>query len=75
MSLVEKLELVSDQETFLEFAQALVEDYQKNGSDWENGSIDTFLESALDWVKDSGRISDLSWKTLAEFLYVGKNYE
>jgi hypothetical protein len=75
MNLVEKLEHVSDHETFLEFVRALIEDYKNNELEWENGSIDAFLEAAVSWSADSRKVADLSWKTLAEFLYVGKIYE
>lgn len=63
------IELVKDEKSFLEFAEALRKDRElsdaeeaKNPSNqygptsqgWENGSIHQFLEAAIAWAEDSG---------------------
>ena len=68
MELLEKLDTVSDADSFLVFARALYLDRKKSiqaeteiktsiyGADvggWENTSIDAFLEAAIAWAEDS----------------------
>lgn len=87
---------VHDEQTFILFAEALLIDrkeaaenesnspsplYSPDRGGWENIRIDTFLEAALAWAKDSkfGRNQGLSennlWRRFASFLYCGKIYE
>jgi len=83
MDLTEKLELVSDRDTFLAFVHALIEDWKEKNSksEWQNATIGTYLEAALAWAKDSqmgekqGLSASESWKAFAIFLYAGKIYE
>jgi hypothetical protein len=93
MEIHERLEQVNDQKSFLAFVKALASDWKdevekekKNPSNpygpgangWENGSIDTFLESAVAWAestnfgKDQGLEENQIWKRFAVFLYCGK---
>ena len=68
MDLINLLEKVKDQDTFLAFAKALQTDredevqkekknpsgtYSSGANGWENSSIDGFLESAIAWAEDS----------------------
>ena len=81
MQLHERLEAVNDEATFLAFVQALAADRQQNAEEWENDSIEGFLESASSWAEDSdfgsrqGLSSASLWKKFAVFLYCGKIYE
>jgi hypothetical protein len=81
MSINELLDNVKDESTFLEFVKALKEDFNVHRSEWENGTIDQFLESAIAWSEDSNFGSDQglkdasAWKKIAVFLYSGKIYE
>ncbi|MYM65858.1 hypothetical protein GTP45_03280 [Pseudoduganella sp. FT55W] len=81
MQLHEKLEVVTDEATFLAFVQALAHDRRADGKTWENDSIEDFLEAAGSWADDSGfgasqGLSAASpWKKFAVFLYCGKIYE
>lgn len=76
-----KLEVVTDEATFLAFVQALAQDRRADGKTWENDSIEDFLEAAGSWADDSGfgasqGLSAASpWKKFALFLYCGKIYE
>lgn len=94
--LIKLLDNVHDEQTFILFVEALLIDrkeaaenesnspsspYSPDWGGWENIRIDTFLEAALAWAKDSkfGRNRGLSeknpWKMFASFLYCGKIYE
>lgn len=87
---------VTDRESFLTFVQALIKDredsvaqeavcasdpYSPEANDWENTTIERFLDGALSWATDSrmGRSQGLngepSWRTFAIFLIAGKTYE
>jgi hypothetical protein len=96
MSLNELLEEVKDQETLLHFVDVLAKDranavqagtanpssvYDKDAGGWENTTIESFLEAAASWARDTnfGESQGLSpvnpWKQFAVFLYCGKIYE
>ena len=96
MELHQLAELVSDEKSFLAFVTALQRDRQSavaaemtspaaaHGPDrggWENVTIESFLEAAHAWAKDSEfgirqGLKDASpWRKFAAFLYCGKIYE
>lgn len=74
MTLHEMLEAVEDQASFLRFVEALQHDRNNHGEEWQNSSIDMFLESSAAWLNDTSP-SEASWKLFASFLYAGKIYE
>ena len=80
MDLHEQLDDVRDAKTFLAFARALVED-QRVSSEWQNATLEDFLDSAIAWAEDSdfgidqGLSSSNPWAQFATFLYCGKIYE
>lgn len=90
------LELVVDEDSFLSFAEALGRDFwleSKLEADnpsppsmhgrlgWENGSVDTFLDAASAWGRNSavpghpGNRDTNPWRRCAHILYAGKFYE
>jgi hypothetical protein len=92
----ELLEAVVDEASFLKFVVALREDreaevsaqkiknvdsFGRGPNDWENHTIEAFLEAASSWAEDSdfGKTQGLTdanpWKKFAVFLYCGKIYE
>ena len=72
----EKLELVTNRESFLEFVRALIEDrkdekakervkpsnpYGQGANGWENTTVEDYLEAALAWAEATrGRTQGLS---------------
>jgi len=89
MEIVDCLNMVNDRESFILFVKKLIKDRENaqkveiaspdknkygNISDWENTSIEHFLDGAVSWLEDGER-NDISWKLMAEFLYCGKIYE
>ncbi|TJY43074.1 hypothetical protein E5161_04035 [Cohnella pontilimi] len=79
-TLFELVNDVTDEITFLNFINELHKDRLEN-SDWENNSIESFLEAIHDWGKASinglefYEKPDNSWKRCAQILYMGKIYE
>lgn len=87
------LEQVDGPEFFLEFVDALIADRIASKGDssampghgaaaaWENTTIESFLESAAAWARESqfGQTQGLGtanpWRLFATFLYSGKIYE
>jgi hypothetical protein len=90
------LEKVSDRESFFNFVKALIADREQgiakkrinsdspcvfSHEEWENETIESFLESALSWAETTnmgqtqGLSEEPSWKGFATFLYCGKIYE
>ena len=89
------LDRVEDLPSFVRFIDALRKDREDadrkeaarpgpsdpgwNG--WQNGSVSTFLESAVAWVDDNGRgdpaflADENPWKAAARIIYAGKYYE
>ncbi len=75
------LEEVKDEKSFLLFVKSLIKD-RKSPDDWENNTIDDFLESSVAWAEDSSfginqdsELETNKWKQFAVFLYCGKIYE
>ena len=79
MELHEQLDQVKDANTSQAFAHALAED--KSNGDWENGTIEAFLDGAIAWAEasnfgvDQGLQASNPWGQFANFLYCGKIYE
>lgn len=93
--LQEQLNSVCDEQSFVAFVAALAADcadeakkekvnaspqYGPGANGWENGSIETFLESAAAWATASKKSPPNGppgnpWKRCAEILLAGKTYE
>jgi len=72
---------VTDEKSFLDFIKELRNDRINNEDEWENDSIEAFLESANEWGKTSinglqfYNKPDNPWKRCAQIIYMGKIYE
>ena len=84
MDWYEEIENVSNKQQFLEFINSLSADYKEHRGEWENKSIDLYLEGIGDWVevmeyyfKNTGLDTpeNINWNLLALMLYIGKIYE
>lgn len=79
-SLFELVNEVTDEMSFITFLDELRKDNMEN-KDWANGTIDLFLDAAVEW----GRLSiqglqyyekpENPWKRCAQIIYMGKIYE
>jgi len=74
MELMDLLNEVNDKKSFIIFVVELAKDRKQNPFEWQNDSIESYLESAKSWLEDSER-NEISWKLMDEFLYCGKIYE
>lgn len=80
-TLFEIVNEVQDEATFIAFLSALSIDRQAHGDEWQQDSIDSFLEAAADWGRESVEglthyeKPDNPWKRCAQIMYMGKIYE
>lgn len=77
-----QIEEISGREAFLAFLQELIADFRRNPEEWENKTVDLYLEAMLSWIVDysSSEFNDIDWEdlnysTMAKILYMGKLYE
>ncbi|MBK5540687.1 hypothetical protein JFV28_14945 [Pseudomonas sp. TH05] len=89
MGIEEYLQAVCDEQSFMAFVDALVQDRLQDAAAaaqgqppaWENLSIADFLEGANAWARATGvgasqGLAEASpWQRFAVFLYCGKIYE
>lgn len=84
MELHEKIDSVTTHKDLAEFIEGLRADLLSNAGDWENATLERYLEAMAAWVhsmdnayKNTGRTfpNQPSWKMVAEILYAAKIYE
>ena len=79
--LTTRLESVDDERTFVAFLKALETDFRSNPGQWQNSSIEAFLECAASWAEDTRNgapnyvMPSNAWKRAADIIYCGKIYE
>ena len=81
-NIIEQIEKISDKKSFLLFLEKLITDYRENNSEWENQSVDEYLDAMVSWIDDysTSEFNDIDWEsidysTMAKILYMGKIYE
>ncbi|SDA94857.1 hypothetical protein SAMN03159443_05342 [Pseudomonas sp. NFACC15-1] len=84
MELDKMIERMDTREEFADFICKLKEDLELNPSEWENPTLERFLDAMEAWVramnyyaKNSGDEKALtpSWQTFAKILFASKIYE
>lgn len=77
--IIEKIKNKSD---FIRFLNLLSKDFERNPNEWENKTIQEFLEQMASWIEDYSTcpVNDIKWdtidfKVLAQIVYMGKIYE
>lgn len=84
MELRARVELINSKEELAEFVVALREDLLAMPDEWENPTLEAFLEAMSAWIlamdnvyRNSGgeMPKSPSWKTFANILYASKIYE
>lgn len=73
---------IKTRQDFVEFLESLEHDFTVNGVEWENNTIDGYLESIRAWLNDYSRKhsneakwESPDWSLVASLFYVGKIYE
>lgn len=84
MDLKKKVDTVTSRDDFAAFVDALRNDLNMHPDDWENPTLDRFLEALSAWVRDSEGYykgnnlpapESPSWKNFAEMMLAAKYYE
>ncbi len=82
--LVAKIDSLNTKEDFIEFVELLVLDLNRNPGDWENKSLESYLEAIASWTQDMEGYfhnnnlplpKDINWKIFANILIAAKMYE
>lgn len=79
----ELIATVHDEASFVEFLEALADDYEDGEEIWQNTTIDSLLDRAAAWAKDSkdglplvGYVPESNpWRRCAHIIHCGKIYE
>ena len=82
--LIKKIENLNTKEEFVSFLESLFQDLKDNPSEWENRSLESYLEAAANWVEDMEwyyknnnlpQPQNINWKVFADILIAAKMYE
>jgi hypothetical protein len=75
---------ITSKEDFLNFVELLIKDLQVNPNDWENQTLESYLEAIAGWTEgmegyyaNTGQHlpKDIPWKVLADILMAASMYE
>ena len=70
---------VSGRDDFADFLQAVLQDFEASGKDWENGTLGRFLDglTAVSWSRrvDVQDEENASWQLFAEMIAAATGYE
>lgn len=81
---VDSLPPITTHQAFLEFLALLQEDFRKHGSQWENGTLPTYLEAMQAWTEDMDGYylntgqpipENVPWQVFADILRAARVYE
>jgi hypothetical protein len=84
MELYERAENVKSREDLFEFINHLRRDLQANKDEWENRTLEDYLEAMAAWICDMEGFymsknqpvpKQPTWKTFADILYASSMYE
>ena len=82
--IINKIETLTTKEDFVEFLELLVQDLRTNPDEWENKSLESYLEAAADWTEGMEWYylnnnlpvpQNVNWKAFANILIAAKMYE
>ncbi len=66
---------ISTQAELSAFVANLRADLVKNGADWENATLDRFLEALSAYINDAKISDEPKWRTIAKILLAASRYE
>ena len=71
--------VVATRDDFADFLQAVLQDFQASGEEWENGTLPRFLDglAAVSWAHSAEERSteDATWRLFAELIASATGYE
>lgn len=82
--LINKIETIRTKEDFVGFLELLAQDFRSNPHEWENKSLESYLEAAASWTEDMDGYyrnynlpvpENVNWKVFADILMAAKMYE
>lgn len=74
MGLYEIANQIETQQDFNVFLKALKRDLKSNSQEWENDTLESFIEGLDGYCNDKPQ-EELSWRIFAELLLAAKVYE
>lgn len=76
MDISDKCEIVKTKRDLIMFIESLRTDLKTNKDEWENITLEHYLESIEAWMNDTEKLSEEpSWKAFANILLSGRFYE
>lgn len=84
MQLTEQVKQLKTREEFVAFVYAMVQDWREQRAQWENSSLDAYLEALAAWVQDMEGYygnrgkpvpQQFTWENLGEILLAASVYE
>ena len=84
MECVEQVKDIETRDDFVVFVQNLLRDWRQRPDQWENASLEAYLEAIAAWVQDmdgyEGRRGEalpkhLTWRHVGEILLAARIYE
>jgi hypothetical protein len=84
MECVEQVKNIETRDDFVVFMQQLLRDRRQCPEQWENASLEAYLEAIAAWVKDMDGYfynrnepfpEHLTWRNLGEILLAARMYE
>jgi len=82
MVLPSKMDSIKCKKDLILFVQNLQKDFVRNHNEWNNQTIDSFLEAISAWLEDANQDindcigeNDPAWKYIATIFLAGKMYE
>jgi hypothetical protein len=75
---------IVSREDFVNFVEVLIEDLKNNGSEWENDTLESYLEAIARWTDDMDGYynnkgmqlpKNIEWKVFGQMLLASKVYE
>ena len=82
--LFQKAQEVESKEHFVEFLGLLIDDLNQNSAEWENKTLENYLEAMQAWVEDmegyyiNNKIpipQSINWKVFTDIMMAAKIYE
>ncbi|MDR1714980.1 MAG: hypothetical protein LBS20_03975 [Prevotella sp.] len=84
MDLAKEVAKVKDKQDFVDFIEILIKDLKENSNEWENKSLESFLEAMANWIEDMEGYyhnnnlpipENINWNVFANVLIAAKMYE